>query len=76
MPKRHRKNYERKACGRGLVHETSQNAYHTVEITEKIPDQVPPRVLPPVLAKVLPEVLGQAVLVLEATEVNRPLVRP
>ena len=42
----------------------------------KIPDQFPPRVLPPVLAKVLPEVLGQAVLVLEATEVNRPLVRP
>ena len=37
----------------------------------KIPDQVPQRVLPPVLAKVLPEVL-----VLEATEVNRPLVRP
>ena len=42
----------------------------------KIPDQVPPRVLPPVLARVLPEVVGQAVLVLEATEVNRPLVRP
>ena len=42
----------------------------------KIPDQVPPRVLLPVLAKVLLEVLGQAVLVLEATEVNRPLVRP
>ena len=41
----------------------------------KIPDQVPPRVLLPVLAKILPEVLGQAVLVLEATEVNRPLVR-
>ena len=42
----------------------------------KIPDQVPPRVLLPVLAKVLLEVPGQAVLVLEATVVNRPLVRP